>query len=140
MTARRRGGIPPIVTVLITIAAVVAASLVAWFMWATTRSATNQPIIEVTDAYTDGTNVVFTLRNIGNTQVSISSVTLSCKGYTASSVTFPSNNVPAGGSLSCKATGFPSGVTISDGDSCTAQISFSSPSGGVSVGFRVVKP
>jgi len=137
MRARRRGGVPPIVTVLITISAVAAASLVAWFMWATTRSATNQPIIEVTEGYTDGSTVVFTLRNIGNTQVSVGSVTVSCKGYPASSVTC-SGTVPAGGSLSCRATGF-SG-TINDGDSCVAQISFSSPSGGVSVGFKVVRP
>jgi hypothetical protein len=133
MRARRRGGIPPIVTVLITISAVVAASLVAWFMWTTTRSASNQPIIEVTDGYTDGANVVFTLRNIGNTQVSVGSVTVSCKGYTASSVTCSGTAVLAGDSLSCKATGF--GVAISDGDSCVAQIF-----GGVSVGFKVVRP
>jgi hypothetical protein len=105
-------------------------------MWTTTRSATSQPIIEVTDGYTDGSTVVFTLRNIGNTQVSVGSVTVSCKGYTASSVTCSGSvpgSVPAGGSLSCKATGF--SVAISDGDSCVAQIP-----GGASVGFKVVKP
>jgi len=138
MTARRLGGVPPIVTVLITISAVVAASLVAWFMWTTTRSATQQPMLEVTDGYTDGSTVVFTLRNIGSTQVSVGSVSVSCKGYTASSVTCSGNNVPAGGSLSCKASF--SGVTISDGDSCVAQIPSSSPPGGVSVGFKVVRP
>jgi len=137
MAEKRFGGIPPIVTVLITISAIVAASLVAWFMWSTTRSATQQPIIEVTEAYTDGINVVFTLRNIGSMNVTVSSVQVTCKGATATSATC-SGTLSKGGSLACRAS-FSSGA-INDGDSCTAQITFSSSSGGVSVGFKVVRP
>ena len=133
---RRFGGVPPIVTVLITISAVVAASLVAWFMWTTTRSATNQPIIEVTGAFTDGSTVVFTLRNIGSVDAQVSGASVTCKGTTATSTTC-GGSLPKGGSLACRAS---FGTTINDGDSCTVQVTFSSPSGGVSVGFKVVKP
>jgi len=135
MAEKRFGGVPPIVTVLITISALVAASLVAWFMWSTTRSATQQPIIEVTEAYTDGRYVVFMLRNIGNVNVTVNSVQVTCKGSPASITC--TGTLSKGSSLACRASF--SGVTISDGDSCTAYVTFSS-GGGASVGFRVVKP
>ncbi|MCC6065850.1 MAG: hypothetical protein LM576_07685, partial [Thermofilum sp.] len=70
MRARRRGGIPPIVTVLITISAVVAAGLVAWFLFSTTSSATKQPMLEVTSAYGAGNTLTITIRNIGTQEVS----------------------------------------------------------------------
>jgi len=76
---RRVGAIPPIVTVLITIAAVVAASLVAWFMWTTTKSATGQLLLEAKNAYTpDGQRIFFTLNNIGTQEIEVRNVIANC--------------------------------------------------------------
>jgi hypothetical protein len=76
---RRVGAIPPVVVVLITIAAVVASSLVAWFMWTTTKSATSQLLLEVTNAYTpDGQRIFFTLNNIGTQRLTITQVIGNC--------------------------------------------------------------
>jgi len=85
---RRLGAVPPIVTVLITIAAVVAASLVAWFTFSSTRTATQTPIVEVTNAVYigSGTNwkISFTIRNISGASsatVSLNSAQLFCDGF-----------------------------------------------------------
>ncbi len=76
---RRVGAIPPVVVVLITIAAIVAASLVAWFMWTTSRSATSQLLLEVTNAYTpDGQRIFFTLNNVGTQRLTIAQVIGNC--------------------------------------------------------------
>ena len=84
---RRVGAIPPVVVVLITIAAVVAASLVAWFMWTTSRSATSQLLLEVTNAYTpDGKSIFFTLNNVGTQRLSIQQVIGNCTVGGSSSV------------------------------------------------------
>ncbi|MCC6049055.1 MAG: hypothetical protein LM580_00010 [Thermofilum sp.] len=84
---RRVGAIPPVVVVLITIAAVVAASLVAWFMWTTTKSATSQLLLEVTNAYTpDGQRIFFTLNNIGTQRLNIQQVIGNCTAGGSSSV------------------------------------------------------
>ena len=89
---RRVGAIPPVVVVLITIAAIVAASLVAWFMWTTAKSATSQLLLEVTNAYTpDGKSIFFTLNNVGTQDVNIQQVIGNC---TAGSSTY-------GGTGSC---------------------------------------
>ena len=78
-SGRRVGAIPPVVVVLITIAAVVAASLVAWFMWTSTKSAAQQLLIEVTNAYTpDGQRIFFTIRNIGTQDVNVQQVIGNC--------------------------------------------------------------
>jgi hypothetical protein len=137
---RRRGGIPPLVTVLVTIASIVAASLVAWFMFATSRSATQQPLLEVTDAYTDGTNLVFTVRNLGTQSVNLGSFTVSCAnpGSTASVALTPQGCSPStadpGKSVACRAT--VSSGALQDGASCV--VTFSGT--GTSHGFKVVRP
>lgn len=51
---KRRGGVPPIVTVLVAIAAIVAASLVAYFLYTSTSAATKQPVLEVSPLYVTG--------------------------------------------------------------------------------------
>ena len=136
----RRGGVPPIVTVLVTISAIVAASLVAWFMFATARSAAQQPLLEVTEAYTDGTNLVFTVRNVGTQSVNLGSFTVSCTnpGSTTpvaltSQGCSPSTADP-GRSVACRAT--VSSGALQDGASCV--VTFSGT--GTSHGFKVVKP
>jgi len=47
--------------VLITISAVVAAAIVAYFLFSTTSSATKQPMLEVTGAYAVGAALSFTI-------------------------------------------------------------------------------
>lgn len=51
---KRKGGVPPIVTVLVTIAAIVAAGLVAYFLYTSTAAATKQPVLEVSPLYVTG--------------------------------------------------------------------------------------
>ncbi|MCC6051151.1 MAG: hypothetical protein LM580_10610 [Thermofilum sp.] len=136
MRARRRGGIPPIVTVLITISAVVAAGLVAWFLFSTTSSATKQPMLEVTSAYGAGNTLTITIRNIGTQEVSGLSVTdLVCKSGYSASLSCNTPNLSPGQSAACSGSGSGS---IQDGDTCTAVIRTNS--GSLAVGFKVVVP
>jgi len=145
------GGIPPLVTVLITISAVVAASLVAWFMWSSTRAATLQPVLEVTSAYVSGTGpyaVSFVIRNVGAAQISsVALDEISCEATPGSVVA----GTPAGCTLSpttpvaasCRAT-FTS--SISDGSTCYARVrvthtgSTGSTTSAVTLTFKVAKP
>jgi hypothetical protein len=145
---RRFGGIPPLVTVLITIAAVVAASLVAWFMWSSSKSATQQPILEVANAYVSGSGTTYTvsfvIRNVGAVQISsVSLLEITCDSGSgpvsgsSPSCTFSSTTQTA----SCRAT---FSASISDGATCYAQVSVT-PSGAsnpsaVMLTFKVAKP
>jgi P pilus assembly chaperone PapD len=115
--ARRVGAIPPVVVVLITISAVVAASLVAWFMWATSKSATSQLLLEVTNAYTpDGKSIFFTLNNVGTQEVNIQQVIGNCTAgvstYGGTGACDPSQPLKAGQTAACYvvlASALPSG-------------------------------
>jgi hypothetical protein len=146
---RRFGGIPPIVTVLITISAVVAAGLVAWFMFTTTSGATKQPMLEVTSAYVSGSGTTYTvsfvIRNVGAVQInSVSLLEITCdsgsgpvSGSSPSCSTFSSTTQTA----SCRAT---FSASISDGATCYARVSVT-PSGAsnpsaVMLTFKVAKP
>jgi len=107
---RRVGAIPPIVTVLITIAVVVASALVAWFMWTTTKSATGQLLLEATNAYTpDGQRIFFTINNIGTQDITVQNVIANCSVTGTSSSqsgtgTCSPLTVRAGQSAACSAT------------------------------------
>ena len=139
---RRRGSLPPILVALITMAAIVSAALVSWFLFVSTRSAVNRPILEVTDAYylpsssTSG-SIFLTISNIGAVDVAVSSISITCQsGGTASYTT--STQIPKGAAQSIRASA--SGA-INDGDLCTAQVFLSSPSStSLTLSFRVVKP
>jgi hypothetical protein len=151
---RRFGGIPPIVTVLITISAVVAAGLVAWFLFTTTSGATKQPMLEVTGAYalcsstgtTTSCTVYITLRNVGTSDVTLSTQNppkLDVPGV-ASSIscgTGSSNTVPAGGSINimCTVSG-----SVNDGASAalllTVQPVGSTSTQTLSLAFKIVRP
>ncbi|MEM2187116.1 MAG: hypothetical protein QXT37_09070 [Thermofilaceae archaeon] len=144
---RRFGGVPPIVTVLVVVASIVAASLVAWFLWTSTRAATQQPVLEVTSAYASCTGstcaVSFTVRNVGAQQ--ITSITLEeiiCEvGSTLTSSTSGLSCFPSGQTASCRATfSLSSGATISDGASCTARLRVEPGGSRVALGFKVIRP
>ncbi|MEM4029905.1 MAG: hypothetical protein QXO02_08430 [Thermofilaceae archaeon] len=142
---RRFGGVPPIVTVLVVVASIVAASLVAWFLWTSTRAATQQPVLEVTSAYASCTGstcaVSFTVRNVGAQQ--ITSITLEeiiCEaGSTLTSSTSGLSCSLSNQTASCRAT---FSATISDGASCTARLRVDSSTGSsrVALGFKVIRP
>ena len=140
---RRRGALPPIIVVLITMAAIVSAALVSWFLIVSTRSATNRPILEVTDAYylpsSDTSGSIFlTISNIGAVDVAVSRIEITCQSGGTASYTSSSMQIPKGAAQSIKASA--SGA-INDGDLCTAQVSLSSPSStSLTLSFRVVKP
>ena len=147
MRARRLGGIPPIVTVLITISAVVAAGLVAWFLFTTTSSATKQPMLEVTGAYAlcSGTSctVYITLRNVGAVNIQkIGNSILHVAGTSNACSPSPSTtSLPAGGSTSLTCSGF---GDISDGASAVLEVTVT-PEGAasshtLSVGFKIARP
>jgi len=148
VAVRRFGGIPPIVTVLITIAAVVAASLVAWFMFVSTRTATQTPIVEVTNAVYIGSGtswrISFTIRNISGatgSTVSLSGAQLFCEGFTGwAGVTLfcsPSTTLAPGQSASCSVSTSSQSISpTSDGRlGCQLQLS-----DGTVVGFTATRP
>jgi hypothetical protein len=150
MTARRRGGVPPIVTVLITISAVVAAGLVAYFLFSTTSSATKQPMLEVTSAYAlcSGTScsaVHITVRNVGTANVTITGATLDVAGV-SSAFNPPSLNVaiPPGSSANLKFTPQGTNPNIPDGASAVLTLTVrpvdSTSTQTISIGLKIARP
>jgi hypothetical protein len=142
MTARRHGGVPPLVTVLITLSAIVAAGLVAWFLFTTTSSAAKTPVLEVTGAYATGTTLKFTVRNVGSVaanNVALASPTCSSGGTLTPQGCTP-NSLNPGQSAVCTITGSSS---FADGSSCTVELSYTTPSGNTErtlLAFRVAVP
>jgi hypothetical protein len=137
MRARRLGGIPPLVTVLITISAIVAAGLVAWFMFTTTSSAVKTPILEVTGAYAAGNVLRFTVRNVGSVPASgltVAAATCTSGGTLTLGACNPSTLNP-GQSAVCTITG---STSFADGSSCTVELSHAN--GRTLLAFRVAVP
>ena len=146
---RRLGGIPPIVTVLITISAVVAASLVAWFMFVSTRTATQTPIVEVTNAVYIGSStswrISFTIRNIsgasGATVNLGGTVQLFCDGFgNWAPVTLscsPGTTLAPGQSASCSISGVAQPISPSSDGRLGCQLQLSD---GTVVGFTATRP
>ncbi|MEM0093465.1 MAG: hypothetical protein QW753_03755 [Thermofilum sp.] len=127
---RRRGGVPPMVTVLVTIASIVAASLVAWFLYAATQSAVQQPLVEVTAAYAMGSGtswrVSVNLRNVGS--VDLSSVAAWLEVPTSSSsfqLTCTPTTLNKGQSATCAG---PVTAALSDGMSAVVTVQGTDPS------------
>jgi hypothetical protein len=137
MLRKRRGALPPIIVVLITMAAIVATALVAYFLFTTTRSAVTQPILEVTDAYAVGATLRFTVRNLGT--VAASGLTVGAATCTSGGTLTPQGCNPSplnpGQSAVCTITGSSS---FADGSSCTVELSHAG--GRKTVAFRVVVP
>jgi len=157
MGVKRLGGVPPIVTVLVTIAAIVAASLVAWFMWSSTRAATLQPVFEVTSAYVSCTGtttcaISFVARNVGASQIPSAGATVALDEIACEQT--PGGTAVSGSSagctlsattqvVSCRAT---FSASISDGSTCYARlrVSHAGPAGtttsAITLTFKVAKP
>jgi hypothetical protein len=150
MRARRLGGIPPIVTVLITISAIVAAGLVAYFLFSTTSGATKQPMLKVTSAYAlcSGTScsaVHITVRNVGAADVTITGASLEVAGMTGATFSPPSGSitVPVGGSANLRFGVSGTSTNILDGASAVLTLTVT-PAGGsqasLSIAFKIARP
>jgi len=135
---------------LITISAVVAAGLVAWFLFTTTSGATKQPMLEVTGAYAlcSGTScsaVYVTVRNVGAADVTITGAALEvAKGPTFNSSSNLNIAVPLGGSANLKFTPQGSTTNIEDGVGAVLTLTVK-PSGGtsaytISLAFKIARP
>ena len=134
-------------TVLITISAVVAAGIVAYFLFTTTSSAARTPMLEVTSAYAlcSGTScsaVHITVRNVGAVDVTITSATLEVAGMTPFTLN-PNVAIPPGSSVNLKFTSS-SNPNIPDGASAvltlTVQPVGSTITQTLSIGFKIARP
>jgi hypothetical protein len=145
---RRRGALPPILVVLITIAAIVSATLVAWFMITTTSSAVKQPVLQVTEAYVTGTTTItLTARNIGVVDLVSPTFpgnppgTCSPSGVQLTSCSVVAGNLDRGGSMVMRCT---TSATPRDGDMCTLTLQATNQQTGqiavLTLNFRVVRP
>jgi len=140
MLKRRKGALPPIVTVLIVVAAIVATALVAWFLYASTARATRIAMISVVGAptlYADG-KLYLTVKNDGTADLSLSGakVVMQTAGSSVEcNLTSTIGSIPAGGSanllFSCPSDKF---NEIPDGALAKLQ------AGGYEVSFAVAKP
>ena len=140
MLKRRKGALPPVVTVLIVVAAVVATALVAWFLYASTARATRTAMLSVVGAptlYADG-KLYLTVKNDGTADLPLSDakvVMQTTGGSVECSLTSTTGSIPAGNSVnllfSCPPDKF---NEIPDGALAKLQ------AGGYEVSFAVAKP
>ena len=145
MAEKRFGGVPPIVTALITISAVVAAGLVAWFLFTTTSSAVRQPILEVTEAYAIGATLRINVRNVGGAKAASVSIrsAVCTSGGSLSFGSFVPSDIDPGQTASCTITGQ---SAFTDGTTCMVTIEYargssSAPSrDAITLSFKVVVP
>jgi len=143
---RRRGALPPILTALITIAALVSAALVGWFIFTTTSSAVRQPVLDIVDAYyLPGANPPFymTIRNLGTSDVTLQLGQITCSSGTSSITinngTYSSIRVVRGSTVVVRYTSV-SG-TPRDGDLCIVQVSITAPvTATIIEQFRITTP
>ena len=145
MLERRRGALPPILTALITIAALVSAALVGWFIFTTTSSAVRQPVLDIVDAYyLPGANPLFymTVRNLGTSDVTLQLGQITCSGTSSSTIyngTYSSIRVVRGSTVVVRYTSV-SG-TPRDGDLCIVQVSITAPvTATIIEQFRITTP
>jgi hypothetical protein len=142
---RRKGALPPVVTVLIVVAAIVATALVAWFLYASTARATRTAMISVAGQptlYANGSLYV-TLKNDGTAPVTLSGATIVVQDKSGNPVpfTYTSGRSPLnpGESASCKfnyaGTGAFDITSIPDGALATLQTA-----DGYQLSFAVAKP
>jgi len=138
-----------VVTALITIAALVTAVLVGWFLLYTTKTVVNQPVLEVTDAYYVGGYLFLTIRNLGGVNATITSIKIICARAGDVTGTFNPNlnpgsvTVGAGTTVVVEMTP-QTGKQLYDGDSCTARLKVRNEASNayqdLTLSFRVVVP
>lgn len=122
---KRIGGIPPIVTVLIVIAAMVGSALVAYFMYATASASSRTPVLEISPLYVTGG--LQSGASVACSATTTCRLTLTIKNTGTATITIDRVYVYRGDLLVVNAT-FSSPVVIQPGQS------FTHPSPGVSLG------
>jgi hypothetical protein len=140
---KRRGSLPPIVTVLIVIAAVVATALVAYFLYTTTARSVRAGMLSVVGQptlYANG-RLYVTFKNDGTAPVNMSGATIVVQDVNKNPVTFsyslgpsPLNPGQSGSYVFAAGTGF-NFNSIPDGALATLQ----TPDG-YQLSFAVAKP
>ncbi|RLE68892.1 MAG: hypothetical protein DRJ34_02055 [Thermoprotei archaeon] len=84
----RLGGLPPIISVIITVASLITAALVGYWLWYTTITATKRPLLSIEgSASIVGSDLYITIRNDGNIPVNIEKVIVSINGGSGSEYT-----------------------------------------------------
>jgi hypothetical protein len=136
---KRRGDVP-LTTALILLGAAIAGVMIMVFYFTTTRAATSQPILAITDAYYVGGNLMFTVRNLG--AVDCSPLTLRkirCGNTEVSPSPPPSSSLKKGTSEAFTVSGVSS---IPDGSLCVAVLQCQTATGATNstVSFQVVAP
>jgi P pilus assembly chaperone PapD len=125
---------------------VVAAAIVAYFLFSTTSSAARTPMLEVTSAYAlcSGTScsaVHVTVRNVGAANVTITSASLEVAGVASSLSINPNIIVPPGSSANLR---FGTSANIPDGASAVLTLTVrpvDSPSTQtISIGLKIARP
>uniref|UniRef100_A0A7J3X6E1 DUF4352 domain-containing protein n=1 Tax=Thermofilum pendens TaxID=2269 RepID=A0A7J3X6E1_THEPE len=94
---RRRAALPPIATVLIVIAAVVATGIVAWLLYSTTARAARTPIVSVVSVPTLYANcsLYVTLKNDGTAPVTLTEAKIFVQDKNGNPVTFTYQSGPS---------------------------------------------
>jgi len=75
MAHKLKGAVPPIVTILIILAFIVATAAVSWYITATHTRASRKPLPHLEGGvYSDGQKLYFTLRNDGTTELDVTEI------------------------------------------------------------------
>jgi hypothetical protein len=136
---RRRGDVP-LTTALILLGAAIAGVMIMVFYFTTTRAATSQPILAITDAYYVGGNLMFTVRNLGAVDCSpLTLMSIRCGGTQVTPSPPPSFSLKKGTSV---AFTVPVSGNIPDGSLCVAVLQCQTATGATNstVSFQVVAP
>ncbi|MCS7104007.1 MAG: hypothetical protein NZ954_00390 [Thermofilaceae archaeon] len=152
---KHKGGVPPIVTVLIVIAAIVGSALVAYFMYATTSAASRTPVLEISPLYVTGGSqsgasvscsatatcrLTLMVKNTGTTTVTIDRVYVYRGDFLVVNATFSTPVViQPGQSFSHPSPGVSFG-TFNEGDPLTVEVRLTGSGGTILLTTRVSLP
>ncbi|RLE75722.1 MAG: hypothetical protein DRZ80_02305 [Thermoprotei archaeon] len=102
-----KGGVPPIVTVLIVIAFLIGAAIIAWFLVSTTSTASKRPLLVLEPGVyyesSSGT-LYFVLRNDGTVAANLNSVSVVIGGVGEVSASCNPTSLSPGTSAKCSAS------------------------------------
>ncbi|RLF04186.1 MAG: hypothetical protein DRK00_07250 [Thermoprotei archaeon] len=121
-SGRHKGGVPPIVTIAVMLAFLIAAAVVGYFVIVTAQHSSRRCILEVEGVVyydTDTDTIYFTLRNVGTAACDLGSLTIVLNGRTCS-VSLSSLDPGKSTSVSCSSWS-PSAPSVESGDTGALQ-------------------
>ena len=138
LRSRRKGGVPPIVTVLLILAFIIAAGFVGYYVMSTSRRSTRRCLLSIEGpVYAYGNNIYLTLRNDGTANCTLTGMQVVIKNEVFSTCTEVGGaalgELPPGESIQIVCSGG-NANNFDDGDSGLVQ----TPSATLS--FCVTKP